>query len=84
MPSIGWKNPVQHHECVIERRDTKGLLPRHPLYAGEYRAVCTGCMWDGGWKDHTRRSAEEQAEVHATWAGISTGGDARQTTPRRP
>lgn len=75
-----YRNPIQVHRVVIERRDTTGYLPHHSLYLGEHRATCTDCMWGSPWGD-TERDASACGAQHELWAPISPG-DARCTQPR--
>lgn len=80
MNLTSYRNPIQVHRVVIERRDTTGYLPHHSLYMGEHRAMCTDCMWSSPWGD-TERDAGACGSQHELWAPISPG-DARCTQPR--
>lgn len=75
----GYKNPVALHSSVVERRETSGLLPRHPLYLGEWRAVCLHCQWEGQWT--YRSMAVDAAETHDAWAAVEPGPSGAMPRP---
>lgn len=66
---LGYKSPIQTHECVLERRHNTGLLERHSEYHGSWRAVCIFCQFVGRWE--ALYDANRVAETHAAWAALA-------------